>query len=83
MYPLDFIKVLAVIFIALFPIVNLIGDAPIFFCAKTTSTLVGQWVSGMAIESPALTNRSKYRGGILASWCRPKSPYLGIEYVWP
>lgn len=30
MYPLDFIKVLAVIFVALFPIVNPIGDAPIF-----------------------------------------------------
>jgi multiple antibiotic resistance protein len=29
-YPLDFIKVLAVTFIALFPIVNPIGDAPIF-----------------------------------------------------
>src|SRR5262249_27641677 len=29
-YPLDFIKVLAVTFIALFPIVKPIGDAPIF-----------------------------------------------------
>ena len=31
MEPLDFIKVLAVTFVALFPIVNPIGDAPIFF----------------------------------------------------
>lgn len=30
MYPLDFVKVLAVTFVALFPIVNPIGDAPIF-----------------------------------------------------
>jgi len=29
--PLDFIKVLAVTFLALFPVINPIGDAPIFF----------------------------------------------------
>ena len=58
-HPLDFIKLFAVIFIALFPIVNLIGDAPIFLSAKTTSIPVGRWVSGRwAIESPAPTRRS-------------------------
>ena len=80
MYPLDFIKMFAVIFIALFPIVNLTGDAPISLSAKTTSIPVGRWVSGRwAIESPAPTRRSNAQiPGRDASWCRPKSLCLGM-----